>query len=93
MLWQKTLAESLNLKGRVLISKHGINVTLGGEMENLKKYVRATREYPGFGKTDFKWSEGTGKDFPRLSVKVRKELVAFTTPDEIKVFRLERDVG
>ena len=85
MLWQKTLAESLNLKGRVLISKHGINGTLGGEMENLKKYVRATREYPGFGKTDFKWSEGTGKDFPRLSIKVRKELVAFTTPDEIKV--------
>jgi UPF0176 protein len=85
MLWQKTLAESLNLKGRVLISKHGINGTLGGEMENLKRYVRATREYPGFGKTDFKWSEGTGKDFPRLSVKVRKELVAFTTPDEIKV--------
>lgn len=85
MLWQKTLAASLNLKGRVLISKHGINGTLGGEMENLKKYVRATREYPGFGKTDFKWSEGTGKDFPRLSVKVRKELVAFTTPDEIKV--------
>jgi UPF0176 protein len=54
-------------------------------MENLKKYVRETREYPGFGKTDFKWSEGTGKDFPRLSAKVRKELVAFTTPDEIKV--------
>ena len=85
MLWQKTLAESYGLKGRVLISKHGINGTLGGEMENLKKYVRATREYPGFGKTDFKWSEGTRNDFPRLSVKVRKELVAFTTPDEIKV--------
>ena len=85
MLWQRTLAQSLNLTGRILISKHGINGTLGGEMENLKKYVRQTREYPGFGKTDFKWSEGTGKDFPRLSVKVRKELVAFTTPDEIKV--------
>ncbi len=85
MLWQKTLCASLNLKGRILISEHGINGTLGGEMENLKKYVRATREYPGFGKTDFKWSEGTGNDFPRLSVKVRKELVAFTTPDEIKV--------
>ena len=45
MLWQKALARSLNLKGRILISKHGINGTLGGEMENLKKYVRATREY------------------------------------------------
>jgi hypothetical protein len=27
-LWQKTLCESLGLKGRILISKHGINGTL-----------------------------------------------------------------
>lgn len=85
MLWQKTLCKSLNLKGRILISEHGINGTLGGDMEDLKRYCRETKEYPGFGKTDFKWSAGTGDDFPRLSVKVRKELVAFTTPDEIQV--------
>ena len=85
MLWQKSLCVSLNLKGRILISEHGINGTLGGDMEDLKKYSRATKEYPGFGKIDFKWSEGTGNDFPRLSVKARKELVAFTTPDEIEV--------
>jgi UPF0176 protein len=85
MLWQKTLCASLNLKGRILISEHGINGTLGGDMEDLKKYCRATKEYPGFGKIDFKWSDGTGNDFPRLSVKARKELVAFTTPNEIEV--------
>ncbi|MBT5089010.1 MAG: rhodanese-related sulfurtransferase [Micrococcales bacterium] len=85
MLWQKTLCQSLNLKGRILISKHGINGTLGGDMEDLKKYARATKEYPGFGKIDFKWSDGLGDDFPKLSVKVRKELVAFTTPEEVKV--------
>jgi len=33
----------------------------------------------------FKWSDGTGNDFPKLSVKVRPELVAFGNPDEIKV--------
>ncbi|MBT7925693.1 MAG: rhodanese-related sulfurtransferase, partial [Micrococcales bacterium] len=65
--------------------KHGINGTLGGDMEDLKKYARATKEYPGFGKIDFKWSDGLGDDFPKLSVKVRKELVAFTTPEEVKV--------
>ena len=86
-LWQRTLCESLGLKGRILISKHGINGTLGGPMSALKKYVRQTREYPGFGKIDFKWSEGTGNDFPRLSVKHRKELVAFTLPDEVQVDR------
>ena len=84
-LWQKTLCESLGLKGRILISKHGINGTLGGDMSALKKYVRQTKEYPGFKKIDFKWSEGTGNDFPRLRVRVRPELVAFNAPDEVEV--------
>lgn len=84
-LWQNTLCESLNLRGRILISKHGINGTLGGDMDDLKKYVKQTREYPGFKDIDFKWADGTGDDFPRLSVKVRNELVTFGVPDEIKV--------
>ena len=84
-LWQKTLCESLGLKGRILISEHGINGTLGGEQDDIKKYIKATKEFPGFKKIDFKWSDGTGHDFPRLSVKVKPELVAFGKPDEIKV--------
>ncbi|MBK5216320.1 MAG: hypothetical protein JJE02_01930, partial [Propionibacteriales bacterium] len=31
-LWQRTLAESLGLRGRVIISGHGINGTLGGDL-------------------------------------------------------------
>ena len=85
LLWQKNLCESLNLKGRILISKHGINGTVGGEMANVKKYVRETRRYQGFKKTVFKWSDGTGKEFPRLRVVVKDELVAFGNPDEIQV--------
>ena len=76
-LWQTKLAQDLNLKGRVLISKHGINGTLGGNMSDLKKYVSATKKYSGFKRIDFKWSEGTGSDFPRLSIKVKDELVDF----------------
>jgi UPF0176 protein len=84
-LWQRTLCESLGLKGRILISKHGINGTLGGDMEALKKYARATKEYPGFNKIDFKWSDGTGNDFPRLRVRSRSELVAFGAKEELQV--------
>jgi UPF0176 protein len=84
-LWQKTLCESLGLKGRIIISKHGINGTLGGDMAALKKYVRQTKDYPGFRKIDFKWSDGTGDDFPRLRVRVRPELVSFGAPDELVV--------
>ena len=85
LLWQKQLCTTLGLTGRILISKHGINGTLGGDMAALKKYVRQTRSYPGFKKMAFKWSEGTGNDFPRLSVKVKSELVAFGDPDVIEV--------
>lgn len=85
MLWQRQLCESLGLKGRIIISKHGINGTVGGEMSAVKKYVKATRQYEGFKKIVFKWSNGTGKDFPKLQVRVRKELVGFGDPDVIKV--------
>jgi UPF0176 protein len=84
-LWQIALCEPLNLKGRILISPHGINGTLGGDIDALKKYVKTTKQYPGFKKIDFKWSEGVGNDFPRLSVKTRPELVSFGVPDNLKV--------
>ncbi len=40
-----------------------------------------------------KWSVGSGNDFPRLSVKVRPELVAFGAPDEVVVTSLGVEGG
>lgn len=85
MLWQKALADSLNLRGRVLVSSHGINGTLGGEMDDLKAYIKETKKFAGFKETVFKWSEGAREDFPRLSVKVRPELVGFHAASETVV--------
>ena len=84
-LWQRDLCENLDLTGRIIISQHGINGTLGGSMRALKKYVRKTREFPGFGKIDFKWSTGAGDDFPKLVVRVRDEIVSFGAADELSV--------
>ncbi|GAA2012963.1 rhodanese-related sulfurtransferase [Brevibacterium samyangense] len=84
-LWQHALAESCGLKGRVIVSPDGINATVGGEIDDVKKYVRVTKSYAPFKKADIKWSTGTGDDFPRLSVKVRPELVTFKAPDTITV--------
>src|SRR5690625_2434926 len=105
-LWQRELCEGLGLRGRIIISKHGINGTVGGELDACKIYLRKTKEHPAFANLDVKWSEGTGfapeepeifkgvdrrapwqrsVDFPRLSVKVRDELVAFGIPDETVV--------
>jgi len=84
-LWQRDLCESLGLGGRIILSKDGINGTVGGELKAVKKYIRKTREYGPFHDIDFKWSEGRGDDFPRLSVRVRDELVSFGAPGELTV--------
>ena len=83
--WQKELCKRLELKGRVIISKHGINGTLGGDIENLREYKREMNRSDIFKGITYKWSSGTGKDFPRLSIKERPELVAFGVPEEVKV--------
>jgi len=91
-LWQLQLCESLQLRGRIIVSQHGINGTVGGTIENVKKYIRKTKQYAAFARLDVKWSDGTGfdhdglsLDFPRLSVKSRPEVVSFGVPDEIVV--------
>ncbi|MDH6235540.1 rhodanese-related sulfurtransferase [Cryobacterium sp. CG_9.6] len=91
-LWQRDLCESLGLRGRIIVSKDGLNGTLGGDLPILKRYIRKTRDYPAFRHIDFKWSEGTGVDesglsldFPRLVVKVRDEIVSFGAPGELRV--------
>ncbi|GGD83825.1 oxygen-dependent tRNA uridine(34) hydroxylase TrhO [Microbacterium murale] len=91
-LWQRDLGEALGLRGRLIISKDGVNGTLGGDLPALKKWVRSFRSYPAFKDVDIKWSEGTGLDvdglsvdFPKLSVKVRDEIVSFGAPGELRV--------
>ncbi len=97
-LWQRDLCTTLGLRGRIIISSHGINGTVGGELAAVKRYVRRTREYRPFARADFKWSQGSGLtdepgpsgwraciDFPKLSVKVRDEIVSFGVPGELQV--------
>ena len=82
-LWQRDLCEGLSLHGRIIISPDGINGTVGGDMDACKTYVRKTKEY--FRGIEFKWSEGGKADFPKLSVKVRDEIVTFGVPEELRV--------
>ena len=84
-LWQRTLCEKLNLKGRILISPHGINGTVGGDLEDLKAYVRGTKQFAPFKGMAFKWSEGARDHFPKLSIRVRPELVGFGASQEVQV--------
>ena len=81
-LWQRALCEQYNLRGRILVSKQGLNGTVGGDIDDLKAYVKATKQYEPFKGTVFKWSDGGREDFPRLSVRTRRELVGFKNSDD-----------
>lgn len=83
--WQRALCEKLGLKGRIIISKHGINGTLGGDIKALKAYIKETKSFAGLKGIAFKWSDGGADDFPKLQVKVRPEIVTFGVTDELKV--------
>jgi len=83
--WQRELCERLRLRGRIIVSPQGINGTLGGDIECLRMYKREMNKSVIFKGITYKWSDGNGHEFPRLSVKVRPELVSFQKPDEVVV--------
>ena len=72
-LWQRTLCEANDLRGRILISKDGINGTVGGSLNQVKRYIRVMKDFAPFKDMRYKWSEGHGDEFPRLQVRVRDE--------------------
>lgn len=86
MFWQRQLCERNGLKGRVIIANHGINGTLGGSIEGVKAYVREMNKHPLFKRIEYKWSDGSANDFPKLSIKVRTELVTLSPGEQFDVF-------
>ena len=86
MHWQRELCEKLDLSGRIIVAEQGINGTLGGPIKNVKAYIKAMNTHPLFKGIQYKWSDGTAGDFPRLSVKIRPELVTLAPDEKFDVF-------
>lgn len=72
---QRALCEKLGLTGRIIVAHEGINGTVGGTVENTEKYVEEMEKDTRFAKIHWKRSAGLEKSFPRLSIKVRNEIV------------------
>lgn len=69
------LAEKLELKGRMIIAEEGVNGTFEGKNVDVQKYMEEMKKDSRFSDIDFKLSPGNGNSFPKLSVKIRKEIV------------------
>jgi UPF0176 protein len=85
MRWQRELCERLGLKGRIIISPHGINGTLAGDLKSLRLYKSQMNTSIVFKDIKYKWSDGGNEHFPKLKIKVKDEIVAFDAADEIVV--------
>ena len=72
---QKKIAGRFGLKGRMLVAKEGINATFEGLDKDIKKYIKSQKKTALFKNVVFKESEGNGKGFTKLMVKVRPEVV------------------
>jgi UPF0176 protein len=79
---QFSLCKELGLKGRVLVAKEGINGTLEGPTDNINKYIELMRSDERFKDIVYKTSGGRGKEFAKLFVRVRDEIVTTGIKDK-----------
>ena len=70
---QFKLCKKLKLKGTILIAKEGINGSLSGTEAKIKKYMALLRKELSI---EFKITKTNQHNFKRLSVRIRKEIVA-----------------
>ena len=91
---QRELCVKLGLKGRMLLANEGVNATFEGRVRDINKYKKALRSLKINGKElfkdiVFKESEGNGKAFTKLEIKVRDEVVTLGKSD----FNIKRSLS
>lgn len=72
---QKELCKRVGVKGRMLVAHEGINGTFEGTRVQIDEYVEALRSDERFSDLKVKESEGTGKAFTKIQIRVRDEVV------------------
>lgn len=79
---QLALMDKYNLTCRMIIAEEGINGNFEGEYKDTEKYIREMKADPRFADTHWKRSEGDGKAFPGVRIKVRPEILSISLGEE-----------
>ena len=69
------LCKRLNLKGRVLIAKEGINGNLTGKDKDIKEYIKTMHRDPRFFDVELKKGFTNMHNFKKIFVRRKKEIV------------------
>jgi len=76
------LCNKLELRGRILIGGEGINGTVSGTRENCSAYREYMDNHPLTKGMEWKVDDVEQHQFPRLSIKVKEEIVPLGLKDE-----------
>ena len=80
-----SLAETLALRGTILVAGEGINLFLAGAPEAVDAFVVALRTDSRFVDLIVKASDSPDQPFGRLKAKVKPEIISFRMPDAAPV--------
>ena len=78
----RLLCQQLGLRGRIVVAVEGLNGTVSGTKENCAKYREALDNEPITAGIAWKIDPAEGHVFPKLSIKVRNEVVTLELGEE-----------
>lgn len=99
------LCIDLDLKGRIIVAKEGLNGTVSGSKNSCEAYMQTVLSDPRFAHTEFKVDVNDKPAFEKLHVRVKPEIVhssltnvnptkktgAYIEPDEFREILKEED--
>lgn len=79
----RALCNEIGLKGRIIVSREGINGTVSGTSQQTQAYMSAMHADARFADMPFKVDPYHAHAFQKLKVKVKRELVNLKLEDDI----------
>lgn len=79
------LCEGLNLRGRIIVGAEGINGTVSGTYEETNRYIAEMEASPLTSEMEFKIDRSEEHVFPKLSIKLRAEIVSLGMENETNI--------
>ena len=78
----RELCENLNLRGRIIVGAEGINGTVSGSTDETNRYIEEMKASPLTSEMEFKIDPADYHVFPKLSIKLRTEIVSLGLENE-----------
>ncbi len=80
----KNFVKNRDVSGRIYISSEGINGQMSGSSKDCREYMDWMNQHPLFASMDFRITKHSENIFPKMTVKIRDQLVALDRKIDFK---------